>query len=159
MLYFGNKAKEVSGLINAITFNIEKVLNDKELSKLLSIGLLKGKGGLALYYYYYSKLSNNHVYNNKASEILVEINNNFEKTGENFTFHSGIAGLGLLIEHLKRNDFIYADTNNILSEVDKYLNKIMISYYDSDYFDFLYGSLGLSLYFLKRNLRHMLLCF
>ncbi|OFX28508.1 MAG: hypothetical protein A2X08_05600 [Bacteroidetes bacterium GWA2_32_17] len=151
MLYFGNKAKEVSGLINAITFNIEKVLNDKELSKLLSIGLLKGKGGLALYYYYYSKLSNNHVYNNKASEILVEINNNFEKTGENFTFHSGIAGLGWLIEHLKRNDFIYADTNNILSEVDKYLNKIMISYYDSDYFDFLYGSLGLSLYFLKRN--------
>lgn len=114
------------------------------------IGLFTGKAGVALFYFYYAKLINSEKYYNHAINLFSEV---FEYV-ENFTdveYCHGLTGIGWAFEHLIGNNFIEADSDDSLKELDKLAYKLMIKLVQKPKYEFLYGSTGIVHYFLNRT--------
>ncbi|TMM59138.1 hypothetical protein FEE95_06820 [Maribacter algarum] len=114
------------------------------------IGVLGGLSGLALFEFYYSK----HLDIEEPSDIGVEIiSRGISKINNGYglaTFCSGIAGFGWVLDHLNNKEFIELDNDTLLEPLDSYLSDFMLSELNNGNYDFLHGSLGCGLYFLKR---------
>jgi lantibiotic modifying enzyme len=114
------------------------------------IGLLDGKMGIALFLFYYAEFSGDEKYYDRAMELLLNV---FDEINEGFdydTFCMGIAGVGWAVEHLTRNDFIKADTREMLAEVDPYIHQAMMRDIQNGHYDYLHGAVGHGIYFLSR---------
>ena len=114
------------------------------------IGVLNGLSGISLFQFYYSKYLDTNAYTDIGEEILT---NAIDKINEGYqysTFCTGIAGFGWVFDHLVQEDFIEADTDELLSELDQYLYTTMIVSIKSGNYDFLHGAIGYALYFTNR---------
>jgi lantibiotic modifying enzyme len=113
-----------------------------------NIGLMHGKMGISIFFYHLARETNNNLYEEFAGELLDDIYKEINKDiGVNF--ENGISGIGWGIEYLIQNQFVTADTNEVLAEIDNYLfteftNKGSIE------INLLTGSLGTVIYSIQR---------
>lgn len=82
-----------------------------------NIGLLNGKMGIAIFFYHYSRYTGNKIYEDYAGELIDEI---YEEINTNtpVDFANGLTGIGWGIEYLVDHNFLDADTDEVLSEID-----------------------------------------
>ena len=112
--------------------------------------LLTGRTGKALFLLYYSTYTMKETYFDMAMKILEE---DFEMIDRGFSIHklgSGLAGIFWLVDHLIEQGYIDADVRESMQEFDQYLAEKMLEEMEQGNFDFLYGSLGVAFYLLKR---------
>lgn len=115
-----------------------------------NIGSMGGKTGIALFFFYYANLTMEEKYVDFAHQLISEI---FEEVNKDYTIHTwagGLAGVGWMMEHLVQNDFVEADTDEILEALDPFLHKAMIYDIEKGNYDFLHGAVGTGTYFLNR---------
>lgn len=89
-----------------------------ETPDLKNAGLLNGKTGISLYFFHLSKKTQNTEHHEFAGKLLDEV---YEKVSDNQLppdFANGLAGIAWGIEHLAQHEFVEADTDQILSDVD-----------------------------------------
>ncbi len=124
---------------------------NSEDDKKKGIGLIGGLTGEALFLFYYAKYTQDMVYYDKAMELLTDV---FDAINDGFAYHTfaaGLAGVGWAVEHLVQTDFIEADPDEILEDIDTYLHKAMIlDIQEKGNYDFLHGASGCAIYFLNR---------
>ncbi len=112
--------------------------------------LMGGKTGIALFFFYYAQLTMEEKYVDFAHELITEIFESINKESSIHTFAGGLAGVGWMMEHLVQIDFVEADTDDILEDLDSFLHKAMISDIKNGNYDFLHGAVGNGTYFLNR---------
>jgi lantibiotic modifying enzyme len=114
-------------------------------------GLMNGKMGLVLFFFHYSRAVGEKKYSDLAFSIL-EKSFIFERNNPHVcSFSSGVAGIGCVLEHLVNDNFIEAETNSLLSEIDTLLIQTIKHDINNLNTDFLYGCVGTGLYFLYRK--------
>ena len=134
--------------IENINSAIEKYLHN--IDEKCNIGLLTGTMGLAIFSYYYAKLKGKD--NTIADGFLDKTLDICISTVQRDTYCSGIAGVGFGIEHLTQYSFIKTNTNLLLTDFDEYLSQSLNIYLSKKDYEFLHGSIGLGVFFLKRAL-------
>ncbi|HSH50811.1 MAG TPA: hypothetical protein VK982_03720 [Bacteroidales bacterium] len=105
-----NKNDELK-LINKIN-DIARCLkrNDKH-----EISLFGGKIGISLFFMYYAKYVDNQEPYDYAMELLLSVFDDINHNGYNFHTHaSGLAGISTTFEILAKEDFIEANTEELL---------------------------------------------
>lgn len=115
-----------------------------------NVGVLSGLSGIALFPFYYSKYKANNDYAELGETILSTC---IDKVNDGFavaTFCSGLAGMCWTIEHLHENDMVEIDNDEMLSQMDEYINTMMKGAIQQGNYDFLHGAIGCAFYFLKR---------
>jgi lantibiotic modifying enzyme len=130
---------------------IEKILREKESESYEGPGVMGGMVGISFFFLYYAKFIDKQDPYDYGIELLSSV---FEKINEGFNYHTysaGLAGIGTVMELLVKNDFLEADTNELLGGLDKYLYKLMIQEIKNGNYDFLHGALGMAFYVLSRK--------
>lgn len=133
-----NKISEVANILEKGIKNIDNKY------------LVSGKTGISLFFFYYAKYKNEQKYYEKGFELISEVFDEINKGFNYHTFSGGLAGIGWTINHLSKNDFIDADTDEILANIDVFLSKTMLNDIKKGNYDFLHGAIGTGLYFLNR---------
>lgn len=104
-------------------FNFEQriinhlILNSKIIDDL---GLLEGKTGIAIAFYEYARYIGNDLFITFANELVDDVVNNLT-TFLSDDFTSGICGIGWGLEYMIQNDFIEADSSDIIIELNETL--------------------------------------
>ncbi|WEA01827.1 hypothetical protein [Mucilaginibacter sp. SJ] len=111
-------------------------------------GLYNGKTGLAISWFLMGSLTDNQYYSDKGQFLLDELGDNILKV-KGTSFHEGLAGVGWGIEWLVQNNFISANTDDILSDLDDELYKTVV-YEKSPNISLYDGTIGKAMYFYKR---------
>lgn len=124
----------MQSIVNTLILNTSFIEN---------LGLLNGKMGVAICFFHLAKESNNKVYTNYANQLIDEICEEINNT-PTIDFINGLAGIGFGIEFLVQNSFIYADTDEVLAEIDDILEL------KSKNITSLKDIIGIGLYFLWR---------
>lgn len=81
-------------------------------------GLWNGKTGMSVFFFLLSRATGNKRYEDFAGELLDDVCSNLSSRTP-VSFADGLCGIGWAIEYLNAEGFIEADTNDILSEVDR----------------------------------------
>ncbi|WP_268225447.1 lanthionine synthetase C family protein [Sinomicrobium oceani] len=140
---------------------MEKELLHQKLSEIHAIlkekysendqtGVLAGISGIALFHFYYAKYTDTDAFADTGVEVL---SSSIDRINEGFgfpTYCSGLAGTGWVLDHLEQQDFMDAESDELLGELDPYLYRVMRSDMKSGNYDFLHGALGYGFYFFKR---------
>ncbi len=114
------------------------------------LGVVSGVSGIALFQFYYSKYLDIDTHADLGAEMISHCIEQINEGYSHPTFCTGIAGLGWTIQHLKANDFIDVDCDDLLSPFDTYLYNQMMYDLKRGNYDFLHGGLGYGFYFLSR---------
>ncbi|MFD0862870.1 lanthionine synthetase C family protein [Sungkyunkwania multivorans] len=117
------------------------------------IGVLSGISGIALFQFYYSRLVKEESVADLGAEM---ISATVERINDGFhlpTFCSGIAGAAWTIELLKEEEFVELDTDELLGDLDDFLETFLKLDNNKNFYDFLHGVMGVGFYFLKRYQR------
>lgn len=114
-------------------------------------GIMGGKVGIATFLFYHAKYYDKQDSYDYALELLISVFDDIDKGFNYHTHAGGLAGIGTVIELLTQEDLIEADTDEVLSGLDDFLYKVMISDLKNSNYDFLHGAVGIGLYFLKRK--------
>ncbi|MGI6323046.1 MAG: lanthionine synthetase LanC family protein [Bacteroidales bacterium] len=103
-------------------------------------GLLNGKIGISIFFYNYGRYTGNKIYTDYAGELIDEI---YEEIAINtpLNFANGLTGIGWGIEHLVKNKFVDADTDEALADIDNavyggILNNPMLLESENDLFGY-----------------------
>ncbi len=112
-----------------------------------NLGLLNGRMGLVIFFYQYYRYAGDKIYKDFADRLIDEIYENINSK-ISADFESGLMGIGWGIEYLVKNNFIEAETDETLVEVDSIIYKSMVQSpvlicNSNDFF-------GYGLYFLSR---------
>lgn len=86
-------------------------------------GLYRGKMGIILYFYIFSRYYNEQIYEDFASELLLDLFGEIN-TQIPFFFDDGLCGIGWGIEFLVQHNYISGETNEILSDADQFIMQI-----------------------------------
>ena len=113
-----------------------------------SYGLYNGKTGLCICYFVLAKIEKNPDYEIKARILLDEISDNIGEV-EELDFANGLAGIGWGIEWLVQNNFVDANTDEILEDLDDELYKSVV-FAKAASLSLHNGTLGKAMYFYKR---------
>ncbi|XLS29909.1 lanthionine synthetase C family protein [Flavobacteriaceae bacterium M23B6Z8] len=132
------KLKEISNILD------EKGMDNTQL------GVLAGISGVALFNFYYSKYLDVDTYADKGVEYLNESVNRINEGYQFPTYCSGIAGAAWVFDHLVEEDFMEAENDDLLSELDEFLFAVMENDLKTGNYDFLHAGVGYGYYFLKR---------
>ncbi len=81
------------------------------------LGLLKGKMGISIFSFLYARYTNNSIYEDFAGDLVDEIYEDIH-IGYSKNFDTGLAGIAWGVEFLIQNNFIKADADNVLEELD-----------------------------------------
>lgn len=125
-------------IINTILLNSSFINN---------LGLLNGKMGISICFYHLARQTGNPIYEDYAGELIDEIYEEID-ISTSLDFENGLAGIGWGIEYLVQNNFIEADTNEVLEEFDKRLMPLIYSFPSA--IGLCNGLVGLGAYLLKR---------
>lgn len=91
-----------------------------------NIGLLNGKLGISIYLFRLSQKLANPLYREYAEALLDDVYQNIDASRSTMDFENGFAGIAWGIEYLVQNDFVDADTDEVLADLDdkifQYLN-------------------------------------
>ncbi len=129
--------------------NISTILQER-YREISDVGVVAGISGMALFQFYYSKYLDVDTHADIGAEMISHC---IEQINDGYsfpTFCTGIAGLGWAIQHLKTNDFIDVDCDELLSPFDSYLYNQMTFDLNRGNYDFLHGGIGYGFYFLSR---------
>jgi hypothetical protein len=86
-------------------------------------GLLHGKLGIAVFLCHYSSYNQNDLYSEFAYKLIMEAH---WKDPVNYAY--GLSGIGTGIEYLVQNNYMEADTDEILEDFDVVLSRALIDY-------------------------------
>jgi len=130
--------------------DIEQYLDQIEIKSENDYSLYKGKTGLSLCYFILYTLTSNVAYEVKAKNLMDELSENISDV-ESLQFSEGLAGIGWAIEWLAQNDYIDANTDEILEDLDDELYKTVV-YAKSASLSLETGTIGRAMYFFRRRL-------
>ena len=82
------------------------------------IGLLHGKTGIVIFFYHYARYTEKRIYNDFAEELIEEIYKEINVSTP-LNFKDGLCGIAWGIGYLIQNDFIEADPDEVLEDLDK----------------------------------------
>lgn len=82
-----------------------------------SIGLGKGKLGIAIFFYHYARYTGSKLYEEFADSLLDEVSDQLN-TSTPLDFENGLTGIGWGIVYLVKNSFIEGDIDEILNDID-----------------------------------------
>ncbi len=122
----------------------------KQYKDATDVGVVAGISGIALFQFYYSKYLDVDEYADLGAEMISYCIEQINEGYSHPTFCNGIAGLGWAIQHLKTNDFIDIDCDELLSPFNSYLYNQMVFDLTRGNYDFLHGAMGYGFYFLSR---------
>lgn len=148
-----NESKRTSSLKSRFDSRLQRIANVLLLnaSFIDNLGLLNGKMGIAIFFYHYARYTGNKVFENYAGELIDEIYEGIN-TNTPVDFASGLTGIGWGIEYLVKNNFIQANTDEALEDIDTSV------YRNSLYRPFLLESendfFGYGLYYIARLREH-----
>ena len=115
--------------------------------------LFGGDLGVSLFFLYYYKLTQDTGHLDMAENLLSNAYDGVEANpSPTFTFASGISGLSWATEFSRAHEFIDIDTDDILSDIDPMVSNYMFGEMERGNYDYMHGSLGAALYFLKKEL-------
>ncbi|MCD4665285.1 MAG: lanthionine synthetase C family protein [Bacteroidales bacterium] len=137
---------EIENKINSISETLEE--NHKSTDR---IDLMGGKMGIALFFLYYAKYKDDQKYYNIGLELITEIFGNINNDYVHNTFAGGLSGVGWAFSHLVQNDFIDAEIDEVLGELDEFIYSSMIYNIHNGNYDFLHGALGNWMFFMNRT--------
>lgn len=139
--------EKVESKLKEIADCICKKINDKPVDYIG--GLYDGEFGPLLFLYYYAKYIDNSL--DKIVESYTEnLVNNINSINRH-TFCSGLSGILYLFELLREEEFIDIDLNDVEKIFDNYMIQAIKGDISNKNFDLLHGSLGVLIYFLKKN--------
>ncbi|MEO8239242.1 MAG: lanthionine synthetase LanC family protein [Flavobacterium sp.] len=130
-----------------IVFEIEKQIW-ATVPKENRIGILNGLSGIALFYNSLLEIDNNNEFQEKLIKIIERINDIISDNVSLPSFCSGLAGYGWVLLRIN-NEIIDIDEDYFLS-LDEILLEELTGQANEDDYDFLHGSLGISMYFVER---------
>ena len=117
-------------------------------------GLFGENYGALLFLYYYADFTKEKKYTLLAEQVLDKL---LTQLGNNlawFSYSSGYAGIFYLFHFLQEKKFISLDFSDAEEAVENYVIKHARNCMQLNDYDYLHGSLGLALYFLKKNPNH-----
>lgn len=82
-----------------------------------SPGLVDGKMGVVIFFFYYARYTENVLYANYAMDLIVDIQEQLHANNR-ADYEKGIAGIGVGIDYLIRNDFLDAE-DDIFEDLDQ----------------------------------------
>lgn len=138
-------------LAQRLRIKINEIAQSMESMHTNSLGIMGGKAGEAIFWAYYLRFLSTKHPNEKVNLILSDIFDQIKSSSISPDFATGLAGVGWTIEHLAQNNFINANTNKIIGNLDDYLYPFMIQYIRGGYYDYLHGALGIGLFYLSRS--------
>jgi len=128
----------------------QKIINTLLLnaSFIDNLGLMHGKMGISIFFFHIARQTKNKIYEDYAGELIDEI---YDEITANtpVDFENGLAGIGWGIEYLVQNNFIEADTDEVLEEFDNRIFKELI-YNTPKEIGLLDDIIGIGVYYLKR---------
>lgn len=95
-----------------------------------NIGLFDGKTGIALVFYIIGRKQANNVLTSFGDKLLENIIGNINKS-LSYNLHSGLCGIGWIIDFLLHEDFIEGKSYEICQELDKQIIKISPKHLDT----------------------------
>jgi hypothetical protein len=104
---------EIEEILNAITM----ILIERSDST-SNIGLFDGKMGIAIFLFLYARYTTNRHHEEWAEKLIDEIFTQID-TDTQPDFSNGLAGIGWGIEYLVKNNFVDADVDEVLGDVDR----------------------------------------
>ena len=110
-----NKTIKTTALLDKKVFDLKEGYTN---------GLAYGKMGLCIYYYYICRILDNTDYKQKAELLINEVFEQIKMT-KGLDIKSGLGGIGLGVEYLIDNKYVKGDSNDILSDVDNELFKMI----------------------------------
>lgn len=113
-------------------------------------GLLHGKMGLGLYYFMLARETNNPVHQSMAEKCIGEV---YEEAGKNSIssdFENGLAGIAWGLCYLIKNDYVDADPDEILEDVDDRIFRHWNTNKETLSLDLRQGLLGYLCYYIQR---------
>jgi lantibiotic modifying enzyme len=113
-----------------------------------NIGLLAGKMGIVVFFYHYSRYTNDVIYEKFAGELLNEIYEDIHSDTP-IGFSDGLCGIAWGILHLIENDFVDADPNEVLKDIDQTIMRQDVRRIADESLDT--GLLGIAYYFFQRK--------
>ncbi|KAB8155829.1 hypothetical protein EZY14_001060 [Kordia sp. TARA_039_SRF] len=128
---------------------IDQIIKSKYKEE-TQIGVLAGLAGISLFEFYYSKYLDIDDHADIGVEMLTDC---IDKINEGYsypTFCTGIAGAGWVLDHLEQEEFMDADNDDLLPELDQYIYTFMVTDMKNGNYDFLHGAIGYAFYFLNR---------
>lgn len=119
-----------------------------KLSQIRSIGLYEGKMGVVLCHFKQYRITRDKVYLQTGKKLLNYIAENIGSI-KSYGFSDGVLGIGWGIEWLTQNKYLKADTNDVLSDMDDEVYKLVM-YSNADGLSLANGTLARILYLYKR---------
>ena len=117
-------------------------------------GLLDGNFGTLLFLYYYADYTKEKKYTQLAEQVLDKLLTQLESNLFGFSYASGYAGIFYLFHFLQEKKSINFDFTDSEAIIENYIIKHAGDCMQMNDFDYLHGSLGVALYFLKKNPEH-----
>jgi lantibiotic modifying enzyme len=117
-------------------------------------GLYGENFGALLFLYYYADFTKEKKYTLLAEKVLNKLLVQLEGNVAGFSYSGGYAGIFYLFRFLQEKKFINLDFSDSEEIVESYLIKQARLCMQVNDYDFLHGSLGVALYFLKKNPNH-----
>ncbi|HQG37243.1 MAG TPA: lanthionine synthetase LanC family protein [Bacteroidales bacterium] len=120
--------KETDKVLSRVDERLKRIANVLLINASFTdnLGLLNGKMGIAIFFYLYARYTNNKIFSDYAGDLIDEIYSEInESTSINFA--DGLMGIGWGIEYLVKNNFVEADTDEVLSDIDNAIYKHRIN--------------------------------
>ena len=112
------------------------------------LGLFHGKMGIAIFFFYYSRYTKNTIYEDYGMTLIEEIQSLlcFDTPTD---YEHGLAGIGVGIEYLSQNRFIYNNLDFAIKDFDNIIHEITMNHSLLD-FSLLNGYIGYGRYWMFR---------
>jgi lantibiotic modifying enzyme len=137
---------------NILKLNSAIVQLMKVASELKNQGLLRGKMGICLYFFNLYQKTNKEEYEEFAGQLLDEVYEYLHQNPLSPQFDDGLAGIAWAIDYLVKKDFLEADSDSILNEVDKIIYRYLSDAGEEIPFGIKQGLLGYVFYLFNRFL-------
>lgn len=120
-------------------------------------GLYSGNFGILLFLFYYSRYSQSPKYISLVDSFSESLMSELGSKIDLHTYCSGLSGILYLFEFLRENEFIDIDIDEVESDLENYLIREMRKDIQNHNYDFMHGSLGVGLYFLKKKTNELII--
>jgi hypothetical protein len=83
-----------------------------------NLGLINGKMGIIIFFFHLSRYTDKKIYEDFAGELIDEI---YKEIHNHYptNFENGLSGIAWGMEYLIQNQFVEADANDVLEDLDK----------------------------------------
>ena len=117
-------------------------------------GLFGENFGALLFLYYYADFTKEKKYTRLAEHVFDKLLAQLENNPAGFSYSGGYAGILYLFHFLQEKKFISLDFSDFEENIENYLITHARNCMHVNDYDYLHGSLGVALYFLKKNPNH-----